>query len=128
MNEQEFSKALTTYLDDGSRLLDTRVTQRLAAGREHALSAYRAPVNVFGLATVSGQVRNPIWLMRQPLVWVSVLLMAAALWWAQPSPPDDLYDDVGLIDAKLLTSELPLDAYLDQDFATWMKEKEAEAR
>jgi hypothetical protein len=52
------------------------------------------------------------------------LLIITLIFALQPAT-DDLYDETGVIDAKLLTGELPIDAFLDKDFATWVQEKEA---
>lgn len=122
MNENDFSRQLTDYLDRGTASIDSRLAARLVTARERTLSSYRAPISIFGLVTVSGQVTNPAWLIRKPLFWLPILALAVAVWFAQSTQPDDIYDDAGLIDAKLLTGELPIDAFLDQDFATWVKE------
>jgi hypothetical protein len=58
------------------------------------------------------------------LFWLPIFLIVALIFALQP-PADDLYDETGVIDAKLLTGELPIDAFLDKDFATWVQEKEA---
>jgi hypothetical protein len=58
------------------------------------------------------------------LFWLPILLIITLIFALQPAT-DDLYDETGVIDAKLLTGELPIDAFLDKDFATWVQEKEA---
>ncbi len=126
MNEKDFSKNLKPYLDASAAALSPAQASRLADARQKALAAYREPVRVLGLVTVSGRVRDPAYLARQPLLWLTILVLAAAVWFAQPATTEDLYDDAGAIDAKLLTGELPIDAFLDKDFAEWVKEKEAD--
>ncbi len=126
MNEQDFSQKLTQYLDAGTAKLNESQLASLRDARAKAMSRYREPIRVLGMMTVSGHVMEPAYLIRKPLFWLPILAIAAAVLTYQFSTPDDLYDEAGAIDAKLLTSELPIDAYLDNDFATWVKEKEAD--
>ena len=128
MNEKDFSQKITAYLDVATSQVSGDTAARLVTAREHALLAYRSPVNVFGLVTVSGNLLEPAYLARKPLFWMPILAIALAVWTMQPNPTDDLYDETGVIDAKLLTGELPIDAFLDKDFATWVQEKEAAAQ
>lgn len=127
MNEHDFSRKITSYLDLGTTQLKGETAVRLVQAREQALTNYRAPISIFGLATVSGKFMEPAYFLRRPLFWLSILSVALAFWALQPNTPDDLYDESGVIDAKLLTGELPIDAFLDRDFATWLQEKEAAA-
>ncbi|MCE2990952.1 MAG: DUF3619 family protein [Burkholderiales bacterium] len=126
MNEKDFLTNIKPYLNASAADLSAAQASRLADARQKALAAYREPVRLLGLVTVSGQVRDPAYLVRQPLFWLPILAIAAAVWFAQPASPEDLYDNAGVIDAKLLTGELPIDAFLDKDFAEWVKEKEAD--
>ena len=52
----------------------------------------------------------------------AVLAISAAIVAYSWNSADDIYDDLGEIDAKILTGELPIDAFLDKDFASWVKE------
>jgi hypothetical protein len=125
MNEKDFSQKITSYLDVSATNVSAATAARLGKAREQALAAYRPPVTILGLVTVSGQFTDPAYVARKPLFWISIFVVAAAVWALQPSAPDDLYDESGVIDAKLLTGELPIDAFLDKDFATWVQEQEA---
>jgi Protein of unknown function (DUF3619) len=81
---------------------------------------------VLGLVTVSGRITEPAYLFRKPLFWLPILAIAATILTIQVTGSnDELYDESGALDAKLLTGELPVDAFLDNDFATWVKENEA---
>jgi hypothetical protein len=95
---------------------------RLRAGRRKAMEAYREPVTIFGLVTVSGQTLDVSHWLRKPLYWLPLLAIAAAIIAYSWNSADDVYDDVGELDAKILTGELPIDAFLDKDFASWVKE------
>ena len=125
MNEKDFSQKLTSYLDVSASQLGAETAAKLQGARERALAAYRPPVRVLGLVTVSGRLTDPSFLVRNPLFWLPILLIVALVLALQPSSTDDLYDETGVLDAKLLTGELPIDAFLDKDFATWVQEKEA---
>ncbi|MBC7623068.1 MAG: DUF3619 family protein [Aeromicrobium sp.] len=125
MNEIDFSQKLTSYLDVSASQISAVTRAKLQAARERALATYRPPVRILGLVTVSGRLTDPSLLVRNPLVWLPILLIVALLFALQPNSADDLYDETGVIDAKLLTGELPIDAFLDKDFATWVQEQEA---
>jgi hypothetical protein len=126
MNNDNFSKQIVRYLNAGTDQLSNNASEKLRRSREQALTAYREPIRVLGLVTVTGRVKEPAYLVRQPLFWLPILAVLASLWVMQSQSTDDIYDDSGVIDAKLLTGELPFDAFLDKDFATWVKEKEAD--
>ena len=122
MDEQDFGKKVTSTLNWGlSRIEDDKLA-RLRAARQKAMNAYRAPVKVLGLVTVSGQMLDVSSWIRKPLFWLPVLAIALAVFTYSWNTGDDDTDDVGELDAKLLTGELPIDAFLDKDFASWVKE------
>lgn len=126
MNENDFAKKVANYLDQGTHQIEEQTLSRLHNARGTALNAYREPIRVLGLVTVSGSITDPAYLIRKPLFWLPILAIAAVVVGTQmASSPEDLYDESGAIDAKLLTGELPVDAFLDNDFAAWVKENEA---
>ena len=122
MNEKDFAKKIARTLNWGlSRIEDDKLA-KLRAGRLKAMEAYREPLTVLGLATVSGQTLDVSNWIRKPLFWLPALAIAAAIIAYSWNSADDIYDDVGELDAKILTGELPIDAFLDKDFASWVKE------
>ncbi len=127
MNEKDFSRKIVGYLEGGLPRIDDANLAKLRASRAAALDLHREPVWVLGLVTVSGQLLEPAFLVRKPLFWLPVLaaVVAVMMLVLHPQPTDELYDESGALDAKLLTGELPIDAFLDKDFATWVKEIEA---
>ena len=86
------------------------------------MDAYREPMSVAGLATAGGPVMNLLGWVRKPVFWLPALVIAAAAATYVATAPDSGFDDVGELDAKLLTGELPIDAFLDKDFAAWVSE------
>ena len=127
MNEKDFSREITRYLDSGLAHIDGAMLAKLRASRATALDLHREPVRVLGLVTVSGRILEPAHFIRKPLFLLPIfaIIVTATMLFMQTHSADDLYDDSGVLDAKLLTGELPIDAFLDKDFATWVKEKEA---
>jgi len=122
-DERDFAKKITAILDGGLVRIEDPMLVKLRSARASALAAYRQPISVLGLVSVSGRLVEPTYLIRQPLFWLPILAIAAVVFMSSTNQ-DDLYDASGAVDAMLLTSELPIDAFLDNDFATWVKEKE----
>ena len=122
MNEKEFAEKVAQTLNFGLSRIEEDKLARLRASRRLAMDAYREPVSILGLVTVSGQTLNATNWVKKPLFWLPALAIAAAVLTYSWYSTDDAYDDVGELDAKLLTGELPIDAFLDKDFATWVQE------
>lgn len=123
MNEQVIAKKIAQTLNAGITRIDDAKLARLHAAREKALKAYVEPISVLGLATVSGHVVEPAWWLKKPILWVPVVALVTSIAiYSWNSPVDQRYDEVGELDTKLLTGELPIDAFLDKDFADWVKE------
>jgi len=115
--DDELARKLVQYLDDGVDRLEPRVRERLAAARRNALSRYRAPATVFGLA-VPGQVVH--WLTDYRLLLAAaalVLATAGVFYWQGTRPSNGITE----IDLYLLTDDLPINAYLDKGFDSWLK-------
>ena len=121
--EADFAKKITSTLNWGlSRLDDDKLT-RIRASRQRAMAAYREPVSILGLVTISGQTLAISNWIRKPLFWLPILAIVAAVAAYTLSSNDDIYDETGGdLDAQLLTGELPINAFLDKDFSSWVKE------
>jgi Protein of unknown function (DUF3619) len=131
--EDEFGKKLKVYLDQGSGDLRSGIAYRLQQARAEALAratgrADTANVNVLqgapGLAGVggaepSGGGERPLY--AQPRVWLAIaVLVAAMIGYQQWTAWQDL-QELEDLDAQILTSDLPIDAYLDRGFQLWLK-------
>ena len=121
--EHELAKKLVQYLDDGVDHLEPRVRERLAVARRTALAHYREkPATVLGLAW-AGQAA--VWLTEyrhnsaRLLIAATALVLATAgvVYWQSTRPANGVTD----IDFYLLTDELPINAYLDKGFDSWLK-------
>ena len=124
VNDEALARWVVDALDQNLTKIDEGRLAKLRASRTAALDAYRAPVRVLGLVTIGGHIldvngwiRKPAFLA--PLVAVAIL---AAVGTYNIMSNDDLADEAGAIDAKLLASETPIDALLDNDFAAWVQE------
>jgi hypothetical protein len=117
MNENEFGAKLKPWLDRAASGVGEIQATRLKSARLRALDAYQEPVRVFGLITVSGGTAQVIRysIVQRALLFLPVLLLLAFL--AVQSMEEA---DLGELDAQLLTQELPPDAFLDQDFRSWL--------
>jgi hypothetical protein len=117
MNEQEFASKLKPWLDRSAVSVGELQATKLKAARLRALDAFREPVKLLGVVTVNAGTAQALQyrVVPQVLLWLPILALLAAL--AVKSVGES---DVGALDAQLLTQELPPDAYLDQDFRSWL--------
>ena len=121
--EKDFAQKITRTLNWGLSRIEADKLNRIRAGRQRALEAYREPVTILGLVTVSGQTLDISTWIRKPLFWLPILAIVAAVAAYTLSGTDDIYDETGgELDAQLLTGELPINAFLDKDFGSWVKE------
>lgn len=119
MNEKDFGEKLRPWLERSATEVGQLQATRLRAGRLRALDAWREPVRLFGFVTVGEGTAQAIKysVLQQALLWLPVVLLIATLVAKSMAPEAD----IGELDAQLLTGELPIDAFLDQDFDQWLK-------
>ncbi len=122
MNEKEFSQKITRTLNWGLTRLEDDKLAKLRAARQQAMSQYCEPINVLGLVTVSGQTLNVSSWIRKPLFWLPILAAVVLFASYTFTSDDDIVDESGELDARLLTGELPINAFLDKDFQSWVKD------
>jgi hypothetical protein len=118
MNDQEFASKLKPWLDRAAAGVGEMQATRLKSARLRALDAYREPVRLFGLVTVAHGTATTLRysvLQRALLVLPIAAFMAFLAFQSLHAEPD-----LGDLDAQLLTQELPPDAFLDQDFRSWL--------
>jgi hypothetical protein len=118
MNEKEFASRLKPYLDRAADQVGEIQATKLKAARLRALDAYQPPVRLYGLVPTAAGTAQAIHygIVQRALLWVPIAALLATL--AIQSLND--VDDIGDLDAQLLTQELPPDAFLDQDFRSWL--------
>ena len=120
MKESKFGYQIKQQLDQ-TLDLEPAALKRLKAAREQALARQRVTEPVFVLAWVDAVVGrlsgNPasagIALAGAALI---LALVGIQYWQQQPS-----VEEIEEIDAAILTGDLPINAYLDKSFDTWLK-------
>ena len=118
MNEKEFASKIKPWLERAAGEVGDIEATRLKSARLRALDAYKEPVRLLGLLTVSGGTLQQLHysLVQRSLLWLPIVAFVAvlAVMSANPEP------DIGELDVQLLTQELPPDAFLDQEFRSWL--------
>lgn len=119
MNEKEFSEKLRPWLERSAAGVGELQSTRLRAARLRALDAYREPVRLFGLVAVGEDTAQALKysVLQQALLWLPLVVLIAMLAVRILTPEVD----VGELDAQLLTGELPIDAFLDEEFGQWLQ-------
>jgi hypothetical protein len=125
MNETETAKKITTYLDQGTASLKSGTLYRLQLARHEALARLAEPkraaeLALAGVGGTTGQ-RHPLADVR---IWIGVLLIAGGALYYQYWQSAQQVREIEETDAAILTSELPIEAYLDGGFQNWLKHSE----
>lgn len=122
MNEHDIAKKISQHLNYGANQLDRPILARLQAARLQALELHAKPRHVLGLSMANGTADHHGEGRHQHLrVWLSLAALLAALLIAfnwQTMNGDQTEDD----DAPLLAADLPVHAYLDSEFDTWLEQ------
>jgi hypothetical protein len=126
MNDEiKFANKIRQALNESSRLdgqLGARIAARLRDARERALLA-RTPEREPALAWAGNGFGNlGSFSLR---ILLPVMLLVAGLLAIYSWQEEQRAADAEELDALLLTSELPIDAYLDRGFEAWLKKVSA---
>jgi hypothetical protein len=117
MNEKEFGAKLKPWLDRSAAQVGELQATRLKAARLKALDAYREPASIGGLVGLNGLLgATRHTLLQRVLMVLPLIALVATL--AVRSLNEDV--DLGELDAQLLSQELPPDAFIDQEFRSWL--------
>lgn len=124
MNERDIARKITQHLNYGANQLDRSVLERLQSARKQALATHTQSQQVLGMAMAgagedhSGHHGHGHFSIR---FWVSlaVLLLGLLAVYNWQDINGDEPDDV---DATMLAEDLPVHAYLDSDFASWLEQ------
>ena len=119
MDDDELGARIARHLDYGVERLDAGTRERLAAARRVALSHYRerpAPVLSLAWALEKGEQLSDG--ARYAIAGAALVLgLIGVAYWQTAMNGNDVSD----VDVKLLTDDLPIDAYLDTGFDSWLK-------
>ncbi len=131
MHESDFAGKITGYLDAGAAEIKAGTAYKLQLARQEALArlAESEPVVVLSLTPAlagaggglsSGPARSS-WRRPRLKLWLAVLaIIAVSLGYQQWQAYQQL-NDLEETDAGILSSDLPIDAYLDRGFQNWLK-------
>ena len=128
MNEIKFTHKICQALHEGARLdreSGTRIAERLRAAREQALARRkleRAPALAWARSTAVGVIGGfgGFGGFSVRLLLPTALLVAGLIA-IYSTQQEQRAADIEELDAQLLTDDLPIDAYLDRGFETWLK-------
>jgi len=120
MNEKDFGGKIARLLDSNLAHIDDATSAKLKGARHIALARYAETAHASNI-TWNGPlgIRLGNFFSERPLLWgplMAALLALGITSYLQLSQnePDDL-------DAFLLAGDLPVHAYIDKDFDTWLK-------
>lgn len=122
MNERDLAKKIVQHLDYGTTNLDSRLQYRLQAARQHALEAYAKPRHSFSLAWGGHGGRGGHGHAHSPFrAWVPLVVLVLGLMFVTYWQTTQQMNDVSEIDAHLLAQDLPIHAFIDNGFDTWLE-------
>ena len=120
MNESKFGHQIKQQLDQALDL-EPATLNRLKVAREQALARQRMTEPAFALAwadAVVGRLSGNPASASIALAGAALILALVGIQYWQQTPT---VEEIEEIDAALLTSDLPINAYLDKSFDTWLK-------
>jgi len=125
VNETQFAYKVRQHLNRGLRELRPDTISHLAAARERALARQKLRVAQSVLASAGGflQYHFDNYRLKQIVASLALLVgvVLSTLWLA-----DQRVTELGTIDSALLANELPLGAFTDKGFDTWLKRASSE--
>ena len=124
-----FAKKITTYLDHGDRRSQGRHRLSAAARPGRGARAPCRPAACAGNAPGGRAGGQPAPERRAAAavcrvggwLWIGIALIVAAGFGYQQWQAYQQLNDIEETDAAILSSELPIDAYLDRGFQNWLK-------
>jgi len=126
MNPQEhqIAQKISRLLDQSARDIPGDTLAKLAAAREQALAGYRE-IPAWSLAgagqmvsRLAGQAPGGMRYVYVIPTAVLILGLIGIIYWQTSNGRGNELAD---IDARLLADDLPIDAYLDKGFDSWLK-------
>jgi len=127
MNEREIAKKLTSYLDRGTAGLKPGTAYKLQLARQRALARASDPRRAPELALAgagTGTFGHRRHLLTDARIWISILLLVGGVLSFQYWQSTQQARDIEETDAAILSSELPIEAYLDRGFQNWLTRSE----
>ena len=130
MNDNEIPSKIARYLDAGTAGLKAGTAYRLQLAREQALARLAEPERASQLALSGagagggGFGERPVRMIADVRVWVGILLIVGGTLFYQYWQTAQQTREIVETDAGILTSDLPIEAYVDRGFQNWLKRSE----
>jgi hypothetical protein len=123
--DRDFAKKIATYLDHGAAGLKAGTVYKLQLARNAAVERLADPARareprlaLAGAGTTGGGGHGTRTGFRYAL---GILVIVAAIFGYQQWQAYQQLRDIEETDAAILSSDLPIDAYLDRGFQNWLK-------
>ena len=128
-NESETSAKIARYLDSGTAELKAGTIYRLQLAREQALTRLADPKRAAELALAGtgaggGTLGGGRQVLTDVRVWIGILLIVGGVLFYQYWKTSQLVREIADTDAAILTSDLPIEAYVDRGFQNWLNRSE----
>lgn len=125
MNEREIANKITTYLDHGAADLKAGTLYKLQRARAVALAKLSEPQTASELALAGSRgTLVPRRAFADLRIWLGILVLVGGIASYQYWQSAQQQRDIEETDAAILSSELPIEAYLDRGFQAWLKRSE----
>lgn len=121
MNELHFIYSVRQHLNRGLYELRPETIDRLAAARQMALLHQKQTASQSILATAGSHIQFHFENLRYKQFFIALALAACAVtasFWVA----DRRVNELSEIDSALLADELPISAFTDKGFSTWLKQ------
>ncbi|MFO0522235.1 MAG: DUF3619 family protein [bacterium] len=126
MNDAQFGRQIAALLDEGLARVDEDVQTRLQVARKAALGLAARPrhVRALALAGVGGYTGGGLreW-FAGPRLWLALGMLALAISGVTLTEfgSDAEADAAAALDLAILADDLPVTAYIDNGFDTWLQ-------
>ena len=118
--EHETAQKIARALDRGTRDMGGETLAQLAAAREQALAGFRTAPGwklAWAGSWTSRSSDRPALRYALPAALLIISMIGIVYWHSGNGQNNELAD----LDVRLLTDDLPIDAYLDKGFDSWLK-------
>lgn len=121
-HEHEIAQKIARVLDRSTREMGGDTVAKLAVAREQALAGFRTAPSwklAWAGSWSSQDSERPATGLRYalPIALLVMGLISIVYWHSGNGQSNELAD----LDVRLLTDDLPIDAYLDKGFDSWLK-------
>ena len=126
-DESEISTKITRYLDSSTAELKAGTAYRLQLAREQALARLADPERASQMALAGaggGSMGGGRHVLADVRIWIGVLLIVGGVLYYQYWQTAQQTREIADTDAAILTSDLPIEAYVDRGFQNWLKHSE----